>query len=187
MQLGGFSQSFSAQMISLKQIFATMLTRAKTHCEEWWKQNLSHIWFSAEKGFETGLERCWRPQQKCLQELGLWTGTVKAVVIHTELANLQTSVQRRDARLGLQESQGEQRAPHVRNEAHWKYCQENPGWGSMDEQTALAELYSALHGAWLQPAMLNLSTQNRQEQIHHCYSFFTVSRPFISPTKGSRK
>lgn len=140
MQLGGFSQSFSAQMISLKQIFASMLTRAKTHCEGWWKQNLSHIWFSAAKGFETGLQRCWRPQQTCLQELGLWSGTVKAVLIHTELANLQTSVQDREARLGLQESQGEQQA--LRNEAHWKYCQVNPGWDSTDERAALAELNS---------------------------------------------
>lgn len=143
MQLGGFSQSFSAQMISLKQIFATMLTRAKTHCEEWWKQNLSHIRFSAAKGFETGLQSRWRPQQKCLQELGLWTGTVKAVVIHTELANLQTSVQDRDARLGLWESQGEGWALRVRNEAHWQYGQANPGWDSTDQQTALAELCSA--------------------------------------------
>jgi len=28
---------------------------------------------------------------------------------------------------------------HVRNEAHWKYCQGDPGWDSTDEQTALAE------------------------------------------------
>lgn len=149
MQLGGFSQSFSAQMISLKQIFATMLTRAKTHCEEWWKQNLSHIWFSAEKGFETGLERCWRPQQKCLQELGLWTGTVKAEVIHTELANLQTSFQDRDARLGLQESQGEQWALHVQNEAHWKYCQETQVGTAWTSEQPWQSCAVPLHGAWL--------------------------------------
>lgn len=149
MQLGGFSQSFSAQMISSKQIFATMLTRAKKHCEEWWKQNLSQILFLAAKGFEIGLQRCWRPQQKCLQGLGLWTGTVKAAVVHTKLANLQTSVQDRDARLGTRESQGEQWALHVRNEAHWKHCQANPGWDSMEGEQPWQSCTVPLRGAWL--------------------------------------
>lgn len=93
MQLGGFSWSLRAQMISSEQIFATMLTRAKTHCEEWQKQNVSHIWFSAAKGIGLGLQRRWRPWQKCLQELILWTGTVKAAVVHKGLTNLQTSLQ----------------------------------------------------------------------------------------------
>lgn len=101
----------------------------------------SHLIFSSKRLWNR-TAKCWRPQQKRLQELGLWTGTAKAAVVHTELANLQTSVQGRDARLGMHESQGEQWALHVRNEAHWKHCQANPGWDSMDERTALAEPYS---------------------------------------------
>lgn len=94
MQPGGFSWSFSAQLICSEQIFATMLTRAKTRCKEQ-RQNVSHIWFSTAKSIGLGLQRCWRPWQKCLQELGLQTRTVKAAVGHNGLANLQTSLQPR--------------------------------------------------------------------------------------------
>lgn len=106
------------------------------------KAECKFIRLSAAKGIRLGLQRCWRPQQKCLQELGLWTGTVKAAVVHNGLANLQNSVQDTDSRPGLCGSQGEQWEPCVRNEAHWNYCQANPGWDTMGERTALAEPYS---------------------------------------------